>query len=168
MSSDVANASVDTGKLQDELDALNASITKQGSHVRALKKDGVGADEIASAISKLQALKIEASEMAAKLESSTEQFNRKVFDELLLRKMFVIPSFEIHGGVKGLFDLGPSACALKVSAAVVLVRDCDMEIYTCCFELRCPFGLSIMRFYVFRLKYLIIYDVLFFVVVYLF
>lgn len=29
--------------------------------------------------------------------------------------MFIVPSFEIHGGVKGLFDLGPPACALKAS-----------------------------------------------------
>jgi len=29
--------------------------------------------------------------------------------------MFVVPSFEIHGGVKGLFDLGPPACSLKAS-----------------------------------------------------
>jgi glycyl-tRNA synthetase len=35
------------------------------------------------------------------------------FEETLLKKMFVVPSFEIHGGVKGLFDLGPSGCALK-------------------------------------------------------
>ncbi|CAN0340885.1 unnamed protein product, partial [Phaeothamnion confervicola] len=27
--------------------------------------------------------------------------------------MFVVPSFEIHGGVGGLYDLGPPACALK-------------------------------------------------------
>jgi glycyl-tRNA synthetase (class II) len=25
-----------------------------------------------------------------------------------------VPSFEIHGGVKGLFDLGPPACGVKV------------------------------------------------------
>jgi len=29
--------------------------------------------------------------------------------------MFVVPSFEIHGGVKGLFDLGPPACGLKAN-----------------------------------------------------
>jgi len=29
--------------------------------------------------------------------------------------MFVVPSFEIHGGVKGLFDLGPPACGLKAA-----------------------------------------------------
>ena len=29
--------------------------------------------------------------------------------------MFVVPAFEIHGGVKGLFDLGPPACGLKAN-----------------------------------------------------
>merc|ERR1740124_1590082 len=42
-------------------------------------------------------------------------FDRRVFDEMILRKMFVVPSFEIHGGVKGLYDLGPPACALKAA-----------------------------------------------------
>ena len=103
----------DMSALQDELDELNAAITKQGSHVRQLKKDGAG-DAITEAVSKLQALKAQAGELAAKLEKDTPQFNRKAFDELILRKMFVVPSFEIHGGVKGLFDLGPPACGLKV------------------------------------------------------
>jgi glycyl-tRNA synthetase len=31
----------------------------------------------------------------------------------MLRKMYVIPSFEIHSGPAGLFDLGPPACTLK-------------------------------------------------------
>jgi len=102
-----------TEQLQDELDALNAAITKQGSHVRALKKEG-SADDIAEAVSKLQALKLQASEKASVLQKDQVAFNRKAFDDLVLRKMFVVPSFEIHGGVKGLYDLGPPACALKV------------------------------------------------------
>ena len=105
-------------ELQDRLDALNAQITKQGSHVRQLKKDGV-ADAIGEAVEQLHALKIEASTLQEKLQAGEDQFNRKAFDDLILRKMFVVPSFEIHGGVKGLFDLGPPACALKVS----LMRD---------------------------------------------
>jgi WHEP-TRS domain len=106
--------------LQDELDALNAAITKQGSHVRALKKGDGGADEIAAAVAELQALKLQATAKLALLQSSSDQvsFNRKAFDDLVVRKMFVIPSFEIHGGVKGLFDLGPPACALKVGVSV--------------------------------------------------
>jgi len=37
------------------------------------------------------------------------------FEDTIVRKMFVIPSFEIHGSVKGLFDLGPPACGLKAN-----------------------------------------------------
>lgn len=103
-----------TAALQDHLDQLNAQITKQGSHVRQLKKDGA-ADDIGEAVAKLQELKIKAGKLSEKLEADAPKFNRKAFDDLVLRKMFVVPSFEIHGGVKGLFDLGPPACALKVS-----------------------------------------------------
>lgn len=104
----------DISKLQDELDALNAKITKQGSAVRQLKKDGASADEIGEAVKALQALKISAGELSENLKSDKPEFNRKSFDDLVIRKMFVVPSFEIHGGVKGLFDLGPPATALKV------------------------------------------------------
>jgi len=100
-------------QLQDELDALNAQITKQGSHVRQLKKDGGLAEDIASAVQQLQNLKLQASTLSDQL-TTTDAFPRKSFDDLVIRKMFVVPSFEIHGGVKGLFDLGPPACALKV------------------------------------------------------
>lgn len=108
------SATFDVTKLQDELDALNAQITKQGSTVRQLKKDGAGAEVIDEAVKSLQALKINAAELADKLKSNEPEFDRKAFDDLIIRKMFVVPSFEIHGGVKGLFDLGPPACGLKV------------------------------------------------------
>ena len=113
-----SNASEGSAALQDQLDALNAKITKQGSAVRVLKKaSSSNADEIASAVADLKNLKLEAESLRKKKEEldPTAQFNRKVFDELTLRKMFIVPSFEIHGGVKGLFDLGPPACALKAA-----------------------------------------------------
>mmetsp|Transcript_11894 Transcript_11894/g.29104 ORF Transcript_11894/g.29104 Transcript_11894/m.29104 type:complete len:684 (-) Transcript_11894:290-2341(-) len=113
-----SNASEGSAALQDQLDALNAKITKQGSAVRVLKKaSSSNADEIASAVADLKNLKLEAESLRKKKEEldPTAQFNRKVFDELALRKMFIVPSFEIHGGVKGLFDLGPPACALKAA-----------------------------------------------------
>ncbi|GMH62971.1 hypothetical protein TrRE_jg13483, partial [Triparma retinervis] len=43
------------------------------------------------------------------------KFDRESFDGMLIRKFFVVPSFEIHGGVAGLFDLGPPACGLKAN-----------------------------------------------------
>lgn len=101
-------------QLQDDLDALNAKITSQGATVRTLKKEGGSADDIAEAVALLQNLKIEAAELTKTLEADQPKFNRKAFDDLVLRKMFVVPAFEIHGGVKGLYDLGPPACALKV------------------------------------------------------
>jgi len=102
-------------QMQDDLDALNAQITSQGATVRTLKKEGGTAEAIAEAVQMLQKLKIEAGAMTELLQGDKPQFNRKAFDDLVLRKMFVVPSFEIHGGVKGLFDLGPPACALKAA-----------------------------------------------------
>ena len=108
-------SSSDTAALRDELDAINAKVTKQGSLVRELKKAAASGDKIAAAVDALKELKIESEVLRKKIEilDPTAQFNRRVFDELILRKMFIIPSFEIHGGVKGLFDLGPPACAVK-------------------------------------------------------
>lgn len=36
-------------------------------------------------------------------------------DDVVIRRMFVVPSFEIHGGVSGLFDFGPPGCGLKAN-----------------------------------------------------
>ena len=113
-------STIDLSALQDEIDALAARITKQGAEVRQLKKDSASdADAIGKAVDALKELKIKHEELNKKMLDANggkgNEFNRRVFDELVLRKMFVVPSFEIHGGVKGLFDLGPPACALKVS-----------------------------------------------------
>jgi glycyl-tRNA synthetase len=112
------SAAAQQQQLVDDIDALAAQITKQASMVRQLKKDGGSAEDIEAAVKGLQKLKI-SSETLSKQNSGAdgdrEPFNRKVFDELLVRKMFVVPSFEIHGGVKGLYDLGPPACGLKAA-----------------------------------------------------
>ena len=36
-----------------------------------------------------------------------QPFDRPVLDSLLRRRMFYTPSFEVYGGVAGLFDYGP-------------------------------------------------------------
>jgi len=100
--------------LEEDIDALSARVTKQASLVRQLKKDGASSDDIESAVDELQKLKISAEELRKRTEDTSNQLNRKSFDDLALRKMFVVPAFEIHGGVKGLYDLGPPGCAVKV------------------------------------------------------
>lgn len=61
---------------------------------------------------KLQELKAQL-EAEVKKQEPEDPFDKNVFDDVLLQKMFVVPSFEIYGGVAGLFDFGPITCALK-------------------------------------------------------
>lgn len=49
----------------------------------------------------------------ATLNTKTGQVvDRSVLDSMLRRRMFYTPSFEIYGGVSGLYDYGPPGCAL--------------------------------------------------------
>lgn len=41
-----------------------------------------------------------------------QPFDRAVLDSMLRRRMFYTPSFEIYGGVGGLYDYGPPGCGL--------------------------------------------------------
>ena len=98
-----------------DVDAFSATVTKQASLVRQLKKDGVDPMEIKSAVDLLKDMKEKLERLQKAAAKEEKPFNRKAFDEMLVRKFFVVPSFEIHGGVAGLFDLGPPACALKAN-----------------------------------------------------
>ena len=48
-----------------------------------------------------------------KAVSLAEKYNREKLENVMKRRFFVIPSFEIYNGVAGLFDYGPTGCALK-------------------------------------------------------
>ena len=97
---------------EEDVFSVNAQIASQGAVVRGLKKGGGGADEIAAEVAKLLALREKLAAIVA-LTATVDTFNRTAFDQLMLRKMYVIPSFEIHNGPAGLLDLGPPACTLK-------------------------------------------------------
>ena len=53
--------------------------------------------------------------MAAEIKAKNEAhiIHRKKVEDVLLRRFFYVQSFEIYGGVGGLFDFGPPGCALK-------------------------------------------------------
>jgi glycyl-tRNA synthetase len=97
---------------EDDIYSLQAKITNAKSTIKQLKKDGAPSNEIAAATSILLACNAKFAEIQ-KLSEPKDPFNRKSFDELLLRKMYVVPSFEIHNGPSGLFDYGPPSCNLK-------------------------------------------------------
>jgi|1048.fasta_scaffold75032_1 glycyl-tRNA synthetase len=42
-----------------------------------------------------------------------QRLNKSQLDQLLLKRFFFSPSFEIYGGIAGLYDYGPYACALQ-------------------------------------------------------
>ena len=105
--------SMNSDSMQEDAYSMQAKITSQQSIIKLLKKSGTAsAQEIADGVAILLNLRGLLSEMQ-KTSEPIEVFNRKSFDELILRKMYVVPSFEIHDGPAGLFDYGPPACALK-------------------------------------------------------
>lgn len=110
---DVSSSGQPAVPADDEF-ALAALITKTQSSIKQLKKDAAPAEEIAKQVEELNRLRARLSEL--KLEQApVETFNRRAFDELILRKMYIVPSFEIHNGPSGLFDYGPPACTLKAN-----------------------------------------------------
>ncbi|TDH74440.1 hypothetical protein CCR75_006350 [Bremia lactucae] len=99
-----------------DLDAMRASVARQGAQVRELKQKGAAGDAIKAAVDELKKLKLDLeTQMALQgpSEDGLSKHEKKALDDLLLRKMFVVPSFEIYGGVGGFYDFGPPACALK-------------------------------------------------------
>ena len=42
-----------------------------------------------------------------------QKYHKVELDDLLKRKYYLLPSFQIYGGVAGLYDFGPPGCALK-------------------------------------------------------
>ncbi|KAI1965922.1 Glycine--tRNA ligase 1, mitochondrial [Ophidiomyces ophidiicola] len=44
-----------------------------------------------------------------------QPLDRSLVDSMLRRRLFYTPSFEIYGGVSGLFDYGPPGCALQAN-----------------------------------------------------
>ena len=44
-----------------------------------------------------------------------QPLDKAVLDAMLKRRMFYTPSFEIYGGVSGLYDYGPPGCALQAN-----------------------------------------------------
>ena len=65
--------------------------------MRALKTSGAAKEEIKAAVEKLSALKSELADKTPKLPSK-KAFSRPVFEDLLKRRFFYAPSFEIYGG----------------------------------------------------------------------
>ena len=48
-----------------------------------------------------------------KKEKEAQKYDRAGLENVMKRRFFVVPAFEIYNGVAGLYDYGPTGCALK-------------------------------------------------------
>lgn len=111
----------------EDIFALQARITQIQSNIRQMKKDGKPSAEISAEVELLNQARDKFAELNKSQTQNEKAFNRKAFDELILRKMYVVPSFEIHNGPAGLFDYGPPACALKANMLALWRRHFVLE-----------------------------------------
>lgn len=49
------------------------------------------------------------------MSTAAVPFSREVLEQVLKRRFFFAPAFEIYGGVSGLYDYGPPGCALQAN-----------------------------------------------------
>lgn len=106
--------------LDDSLNAAADAYLKQSEVVAELRsKSSCNAEDLAAAETHLRDLKRQV-DAARKAKESVDgptndvsAFNRAGTEGLLKRRFFIAPSFEIYGGVAGLYDYGPPGCSVK-------------------------------------------------------
>lgn len=93
-----------------DIDELRARVAALANTVKNKKKEGL---DVKDDVNELKRLKT-ALEAAAKSDTRGQwNIDATLLDDLLRRRMFVVPAFEIYGGTAGLYDFGPPACSLK-------------------------------------------------------
>jgi len=89
-----------------------------GDKVKALKsapkKDKAAINEAVALLLALKGRLKQIQDEASKEGNERKAF-RAGFEDLMLRKFFYVPAFEIYGGVGGLYDYGPPGCAIKAN-----------------------------------------------------
>ena len=132
MSSSAPPTSAPSTSLSDEVKAA-------GEAVKALKAQKVKGPELEQAIERLQRLKADlaaqtpATSTPPTTSSPTQPGEmdskslRAALEDLLTRRFFYLPAYEIYGGVKGLYDFGPMGCAVKSNLIAAWRRHFIME-----------------------------------------
>lgn len=103
------------GENSSLLDNLRKSVKEQGDLVRKLKSENAPGPDIDVAIKELKVRKKALENKEKELAPKQEKFDRSKLEDLLKRRFFFVPSFEIYGGVAGLYDYGPSGCAMEAN-----------------------------------------------------
>ncbi|XP_030830434.1 glycine--tRNA ligase-like [Strongylocentrotus purpuratus] len=118
---DVEKLSTMAGQQDGEVDIetvlapLRASVKEQGDLVRQMKEGGTPAHDIKRAVVELKARKKALEEKELALTSIGEKFDRAKMEDTLKRRFYYDQSYAIYGGVSGLYDFGPTGCAMKAN-----------------------------------------------------
>ncbi|KAI9098701.1 hypothetical protein DFS34DRAFT_86393 [Phlyctochytrium arcticum] len=99
---------------QPDLAAVKDAISKQGDVVKALKAEKATKEKIQPELDRLLSLKKDLEALTLnESQKPKSKFDRTGLDGLLIKRFFYSPSFEIYGGIAGLYDYGPPGCALQ-------------------------------------------------------
>ncbi|KAI8920193.1 hypothetical protein DFJ77DRAFT_507576 [Powellomyces hirtus] len=96
-----------------KLEAVKNAMIKQGDVVKALKAAKTAKEQVQPEVDKLLALKEQFKQLSLLDDGEGSKFDRASLESLLLKRFFYAPSFEIYGGIAGLYDYGPPGCALQ-------------------------------------------------------
>ncbi|VDM32501.1 unnamed protein product [Hydatigera taeniaeformis] len=94
---------------------LRADVQAQGDIVRRLKSEKANDVEIKRAVAELKAKKKLLEEKELELTKKDHKIDRAKLEDLLKQRFVYDQSFSIYGGVQGLYDYGPTGCAIKAN-----------------------------------------------------
>ncbi|GJD08163.1 Glycine--tRNA ligase [Galdieria sulphuraria] len=105
---------------ESSVDQLTSALLEQDERVRNMRLQNCQHEELDLEEERLKELHRKLNQLlketgAASVDDSEMQTNfpREALEGLLKRRFFIAPSFEIYGGVAGLYDYGPPGTAVK-------------------------------------------------------
>lgn len=101
--------------IEKDLQPFRLSVKEQGDLIRSLKQSGAPELDIKKAVNELKLRKKALEDKEFELAPKKDSFDRGRMEDLLKRRFYYAPSFEIYGGVAGLFDYGPMGTAMKTN-----------------------------------------------------
>lgn len=92
------------------------------------------------------------------MKNLANKYKRKECEDLLKRKFFYCPAFEIYGGVSGFYDFGPLGSALKANVEAkwrshFILEEEMLELTCTCMTLEDVLKTSVSTYIIDFLKY---------------
>merc|ERR1712180_586726 len=112
--------------LEEEVAKCRAAVKEQGDLVKSMKSSNAPKADVDLAVKELKARKRTLEQKELQLDPP-EKFDRGKLEDLLKRRFFYAPAFEIYGGVAGLYDFGPMGCAMEKNLVDIWRRHFVLE-----------------------------------------